>query len=128
MNLFVKRFLLVFLGLIALWDAFTTLWAMHTMIDGNAGYILGAIVALVTSIVMLKTSVIVFAGMEDVQGCMMLLVWAGAFLFDMYTAYVVNEIYLIQPHGEIHLIVALAALTIITTASPAVYSFIKNAI
>ncbi len=128
MNLFVKRFLLLVLGLVSLWDAFTTLWAMHTMLDGTAGYILGALLALITSVIMLRTSVIVFAGMEDVQGCMMLLLWAGAFLFDMYTAYIVNEIYLIQPRGEIHLIVALATLTIITTFAPAAYSFIKKAI
>ncbi len=128
MNLYVKRFLLLVLGLITIWDAFTSFWAIHIMLDGNGGYALGALVALVATILMLRTSITVFAGMEDVQGCMMLLLWAAAFLFDMYSAYVVNEAFLIRPAGDISLIIALAVLTILTTGAPAAYSFIKNAI
>ncbi len=128
MNTQVKLFMLIVLGLISLWDAFTSLWVCHMMVEGNPGYALGAIVAIVSMFILMRTSSIVFVGMEDVQGCMMLLLWAGAFLFDMYSAFVVNEIYLIKPHGETHLFVALVAVTIITSIAPATFSFIKKAI
>ena len=128
MNLFVKRFILVVLGLISLWDAFTSFWVCHTWVDSNFGYVLGASIAIIVTLIMLRTSSIVFAGMEDVQGCMMLLLWAGSFLFDMYSAFVVNETFLLKPAGDMHLFAALIVLTIITAGAPAAYSFMKNAI
>lgn len=117
------RFLLIALGIGAIWDGFTTVAGTVEILGSGGLQIMAAVVfALIIAGFLLGTTYV--RNLEGILGKALQGGWWMALLYDLYTSYTGNRDFIMdgQVAGSQH--VLLIGLTLLVTASPVLFSLI----
>ncbi len=129
MNKQLRNFLMFGLGLVTVWDTFTTITGTTAIIGvGNIQIFISVIFGLIISAFLIFTIPILNNTDDDLIAIGAKILWFLAVCYDLYTSFTGNKTFIAEQaaSGNIERILITAGMTIFVSSSPIGISYVWN--